>query len=278
MNKTYTDKILELNLDELIFRYNGPYKSVTKWLRPSFYRDKKEIALSNIQGQVPENVLTDLVSARTLTLLIKEIITYADSLKALTGHFFKSYATDFQAIESAIAKTHQISSLSWLNGVPDKLAQEASSITNQNSRYIALAKEILELLDSSNKEFTDLQSILPTAFMVNSLSIQQAPLTVLESWTKTTVEKLSQLLGITGIALQTCKGDQSPQNYKQLIDGISTAEEIRKKETAFLENQPMLIAHYGSQFLNFDTNWELIIANLHWTRQIQRNLKSGSNP
>ena len=72
LKEKYSEKIRALNLDELIERYNGPYRTILRWLRPSFYRDRKQIALVSLNGKVPKTVANDLISARRLKILRKK--------------------------------------------------------------------------------------------------------------------------------------------------------------------------------------------------------------
>ncbi len=129
LQKTYNDKINELNLDEEVVRYSGPYRSFTRLFSSEYHRDQKKIALIAHGGRVPKSILDDLVLARKVKSLDAVITSYAESVRNFLGHFYRGYETDFPKVERALAETSEIIGLSGTVPTPEnliKLATESS--------------------------------------------------------------------------------------------------------------------------------------------------------
>ena len=62
---------------------------------------------------------------------------------------------------------------------------------------------------------------------------------------------------------------QEPSNYKQLLDDLKNAEEIRKKEAAIIGEKAQLQEKFGSRFNELETNWQDIVEVLEWVKKVQ---------
>ena len=78
-------------------------------------------------------------------------------------------------------------------------------------------------------------------------------------------------------ALVECK-NQVPKNYRELIDDLNTAENIRSKETAFQGEKTKLQSLFGHRFIEFETNWQEITNALEWTKEFKAMLGYQSIP
>ena len=67
--------------------------------------------------------------------------------------------------------------------------------------------------------------------------------------------------------MTTCK--QEPKSYKQLLDDLKNAEEVRKKEAAIIGEKAQLQTKYGSRFNELETDWQDIVSVLEWTQKVQ---------
>jgi len=74
LSKTYISGLYELDLDELITRYNGAYQSFTRMFNSNFSKDQKAIAKVSIDGRVPKTVLSDLIDARKSKLCMPRLM------------------------------------------------------------------------------------------------------------------------------------------------------------------------------------------------------------
>ena len=269
LGQIYSDEIFNLDLDGMIMRYSGPHKRFLKWLRPSFYRDQKQIAQASREGHVPKSVLNDLVDVRRLKTLDTEIDANAEPVRSALGHFYRGYETDFQQIERAVEIASEILRLSNVTQIPENLAKLASYGSNPLPLMKLNGKELQESVDKWEQTVGELSSLVPAYHVPNSgLSIHQTPLVELQNWTRETESKLLTLCETTDEILKTCKKD-APQNYNRLLDDLRNAENVRKKETELLEKKALLQQKFGFRFVGLETNWEEILSILQWTKKVQ---------
>jgi superfamily I DNA and/or RNA helicase len=269
LGKTYKQRIFELDLDEFVRRYRDRYKSSLRWLRPSFYSDQKQIALATHDGKVPESVLNDLLDARRLKALSDEIEASTESVRSLLGHFYQGYDTDFQRIEKAIQNTIEFHRLMGAAAVPETLAKLVTNGSEPEIVINRIGSELQESLDRWDQLAKELNDLLPINSLPNSsLSVYETPLVLLQEWAKITEKQLNPLLEKTKETLETCKAEE-PQNYKQLIEDLKDAENVRKKETEILEDSALLQKKFGFRFAELNTNWEEILSILHWTQELR---------
>jgi DNA replication protein DnaC len=275
--KTYDDRIYELDLDELVTRYNGSYRGLARLFRPSYHRDQKRIALLTREGRVPKTILKDLIDARRAKALKTGIVGYTDTLQRLLGHFYDGPNTDFQKIEKAIEATSEIFMILGSTAVPENLAKLASHGTSPPQQVRGIGLELQESVYTWRHSVEELSSVIPVDLLPNSkLSIFKTPLVELEEWANQTAKRVGQLLQITSDVLQTCK--REPENYRQLLDDLKSAENLRRKEDEFLEGKALPKAKFGSRFSEFNTDWKEIMSVLEWTQKAQTVFGSNEMP
>ncbi len=269
LEKTYTREFFKTELDELINRYNSIYTSSLKWVRSSFYRDQKQIALLTHDGKVPKSVLQDLLDTRKLKLLRAELEASVDSVKELLGHFYEGNATDFERAEKTIETTSELFRRAGAAGIPDELAKLVSYGSDPPLIIRQLGIELKESFEKWSQLAEELSSLLPTSRLPNSsLPLYETPITMLQDWVSTVEKQLIVICEITREALKTSKAD-APQNYKQLINDLKDAEQVRKKEAAFFQEHEALQTKFGSRFADLETKWDEILSVLDWTKKLQ---------
>jgi hypothetical protein len=269
LERTYSNRIFEIDLDEFIRRYTDLYQSFLRWLRPSFYRDRRQIALLTHDGKVPKSVLQDLLNARRVKTLSAEIEASTESVHSLLGHFYQGYETDFQRIEKAIEIASELFRLSGATGVSENLARLISYGSDPPLVIKQLGNELQASFEKWDQLAKEMPSLLPLSCMPNSsLPLYETPTTMLRDWASSVENQLCILCEITEETLKTSKGEE-PQNYKQLIDDLKDAEDVRKKETGILGESELLQTKFGFRFSGLETCWEEILSVLHWTRKVQ---------
>lgn len=270
LEKTYiTDRLLTLDLDELIRCYGTSYQNPLRWLRPSFHRDQKQISLLTHTGKVPESILEDLSDARKLKMLKARITASAEQDRELLGHFYQGYDTDFQGVENAIKKASEILSSYATSPLPDEKATLFSHGSNPPLMIKQLAQPLAESLIEWDKLAKDLDPLVPINRLPTlGLPINETHLNSIREWTRAIERQLFPLCEITDDALETCKAE-CPEEYKSLIADLRDAETVGKKEAAVLEKRELLQTKFGFRFHDLDTQWEEILKVLDWTEKFQ---------
>jgi hypothetical protein len=267
LEETYSDGIYELDLDTLIENYSGPYQSVMKLFNASYRNDQKQIAKLTNDGKVPQNVLNDLIDARKVKKLHAKIEASAETIRNLLGHFYRKTRTDFQGAEKAIALTDEIKKLSWATQIPEALLKIITNSSSPSPMIKNLGLELQESVDKWEQQAKDIESLIPLKMPKSDAPITQTSLTMIEEWSNETEKHLNPLYTLTNETLATSK--QEPQNYKQLIDDLKNAEDIRKKEAQIIGEKVQLQEKYGSRFQELETDWQDILNVLEWTKKVQ---------
>jgi hypothetical protein len=269
LEKTYTDEIFKIDLDGFIRRYNDLYKSGLRLFRPGYYRDQKQISLLTHEGKAPKSVLQDLLDARRVKTLSAEIAASAESVHALLGHFYQGYSTDFQQVERAVDVASEFFGMCGTIGVPDKLSQLVSYGSTPPLVIKQIGNELYDSYEKWNQLTEALRSLLPMSRVPNSsLPLYETPLTTLQEWASSVETHLVALCEMTRETLKTMKGEEL-QNYKQLIDDLKDAENVRKKKAEILSESELLQAKFGFRFSGLETSWEEILSVLNWTIKLQ---------
>jgi hypothetical protein len=267
LNKSYTVGIYNLDLDELIARYNGSYQSFTRMFSSSFRNDQKQIARVSIDGKVPQNVLDDLIDARKVKMLHSEIDAQAENLKALLGRFYQGYDTNFIRIEKALNLLNELKTVTWANPLPEKLVKLFTNASSPSPMLKNLGSELEDSIVKWEQQTKDVSELLPQSLPYSDLAINQAALSRLEEWIIDVEKQLAPLSIITKETLSTAK--TLPKTYKQLFNDLVNAEEVRRKEATVTGEKSQLQIKYGSRFNGLETNWVAIISVLEWVKKVQ---------
>ncbi len=267
LEETYSEEFFDLNLEELIANYSGPYQSGLKIFNSNYRNDQKKIAKLTLNGRVPKNILQDLIDARRVKKIQDKIEKEAETTRILLGHYYNKTRTDFQGAEKAIALTHEVKKLSWATNIPDILLKLLTTSTSPSPMIKNLGLEIQDSIDKWEQQNSEVESLIPTKIPKSEESIAQTPLQQLEDWATEIEKQLIPICNQTRDVLTTSKVE--PQNYRQLIQDLKDAEEIRKREAQITSERLLLQEKYGRRFLGLETNWEDIVAVLEWCEKVQ---------
>ncbi len=267
LSKSYTSGIYELDLDELITRYNGSYQGFTRMLSPSFRGDQKQIARVSVDGRVPKTILGDLIDARKVKALHTEIDAQAEDVKKLLGRFYQGYNTDFLSVEKAVNMLNELKQVKWANPLPESLVKLVTSTSSPSPMIKHLGSELDDSIVKWEQQAKEIAELIPERLPYSDLPLNQTALSPLEEWAADVEKQLAPLNILTKETLSTAK--TSPKNYNQLLEDLANAEEVRRKEAAITGEKFQLQIKYGSRFNLLETNWLDIISVLEWVKRVQ---------
>ena len=276
IEKIYTNDFYRLDLDRLVMQYNGPYRGIGKWINPSYYSDQKQIALVTHEGRVPQSILKDLIDARRVRLLKEEIRSYEKLLQQLLGHFYQGLNTNFEDVEKAIEKMLEICRLLRTNVVPKNIARIACHEISPQFEVQQLPIELKESVQEWRRANEQLSSIIPTRMANSKILMTKTSLVEVQEWANETERQLSSLFGTINNVLNVIT--REPQNFKQFLNDLRMAEELRKKEAKFLRDEALFQTKFGVRFRGFKTDWTQIIRIIDWTKKLQAMFESTEIP
>jgi very-short-patch-repair endonuclease len=265
--ETYSDDIYDLDLDELITNYSGPYQSPMKIFNSSYRNDQKKIAKLTNDGKVPKTLLTDLNDARKVKKMHTKIEESAETIRTLLGHYYHKTRTDFKGAEKAVALAVEIKNLSWATQIPETLLKLLTTPTSPSPMIKNLGEELQASVAKWEQQANEMALLVPPNMPKSDAPITQTLLPLLEEWATETEKQLTALCALTKDTLATSK--QEPQTYKQLLEDLRNAENIRKKEAQIIGEKAQLQEKFGSRFQELETNWQDIVTVLEWCKRIQ---------
>ncbi|MGA2386108.1 MAG: DUF3320 domain-containing protein [Candidatus Bathyarchaeia archaeon] len=267
LDVTYTEGLYKLDLDGLIARYNGYSQSSLKIFNSGYRNDQRQIAGVTIDGKVPKTVLADLVDARKVKKLEAEIEESTETVRTLLGHYYHKSKTDFNGAEKALAVAAEIRKLSWATTIPENLLKLVTNSSSPSPMIKNLGMEIQESVVRWEQQLKDLESLIPASMPKSSAAITWTPLPLVEEWLNEAERQLTPLNAATRETLAVSK--QEPESYKQLLEDLRNAEEIRKKEAAIVGEKAQLQKKFGARFKELETDWQDIVAVLDWVEKVQ---------
>jgi hypothetical protein len=267
LEETYSEEFFDLNLDELIANYSGPYQSSLKVFNSNYRNDQKKIAKITLNGRVPKTILQDLIDARRVKKIQDKIEKEAETTRILLGHYYNKTRTDFQGAEKAIALTDEVKKLSWAATIPDILLKLLTTSTSPSPMIRNLGLEIQDSITKWEQQSIEVESLIPSKVPKSEESIMQTPLQQLEDWATEIERHLIPLCNQTRDVIAASK--MEPENYKQLIQDLKDTEEVLKKEAQIVGEKLLLQEKYGRRFQGLETSWEDIIAVLEWCKKVQ---------
>lgn len=267
LSKIYTAGLYNLDLDELVVRYNSGYSGLTKMFSSSFRNDQKQIARVSIDGKVPETVLADLIDARKVKALNAEIDVQAENIRNLLGRFYQGYDTDFLRIEKALNIIRELKAVPWSNVLSENVIKLVTSTTCPTPMIKHLGSELEESIIKWEQQAKDVSELLPESLPYSNVVLNQTALQRLEEWVLDVEKQLAPLSILTKETLATAVS--LPKTFKQLFEDLANAEEVRRKEAMVTGEKSQLQIKYGSRFNGLETNWLDIIYVLDWVKKTQ---------
>ena len=267
LEEIYSDGFYELDLDGLIERYNVEYQSALKIFKSTYRNDQKQIARLTNNGKVPKTIQQDLIDARNVKKLHSKIEASAENVHTLMGHYYNKTRPDFQGAEKALTLVDEIRKFSWGTQIPEALIKLLTSSSNPSPMIKNLGLDLQESVGKWEQQTKDLDSLIPQKMPNSDSPITQTSLSILEEWASETEKPLNPLNELTKDTLNT--STQEPQTYKQLIQDLKNAEEIRKKEAQIVGEKIQLQEKFGRRFQELETNWQDILAVIEWCKKVQ---------
>ncbi|HLN89603.1 MAG TPA: hypothetical protein VK253_06010, partial [Candidatus Binatia bacterium] len=267
LEQTYNDGIYDLDLEGLIERYGGEYQSGLRIFNSAYRNDQKQIARLTNDGKVPKEIQQDLIDARKVKKMQTKIEESAEAVRTLLGHYYHKSRTDFLGAEKAIALTDEIKKLSWATQIPDALLKLLTASTSPSPMIKNLGLELQDSVSKWEQQGKDVESLIPLSMPKSDVPIAQMSMPLLEEWGNETEKQLTPLNNLTNQTLTAAK--QEPQNYKQLIQDLKNAEDIRKKEAQIVGEKVQLQEKFGSRFQELETNWQDIVSVFEWCKKVQ---------
>ena len=247
----YDESFLEMDLDRLIEKYNGIYKTLFRWLSPSFYKDRKAIARVTRGGVVPTSIREDLLAARELNRLRLRLEKESERTVQILGRLFQGHDTNFELIERTYNTASEIIRLAGFP-VPDEFIRVVSLDVLPDRELINLGTKLLRSLEEWNHLLPNFVFLFPSEQVTSSeLLVWQSPFVKIQQWLSNLEIPLADLRTIAKVSR---KGTVPITVREDLL----LAREVNQMRIQLENEREKVSALLGRHYQSEDTNFDLV--------------------
>jgi hypothetical protein len=259
LGQTFTDDVLELDLDGLIARFETVHHGFGK-LRGSYRDDKRTVASVTRVGKVSRETLESLPAAREWQNASRELDKAEGREAAHLGQrYYRREDTDFAELSDALTTAERALTLagraSSFEGLQSQLALEAHSSPELRDRAQWISGGFASWRASAEAQLgSDLAA-----------SVLGQPL---ESGAEH-LRQLAELIGpltdsqerVDSVAKRELAADQT-------VRALSLRTQLDAHERALVESMPADQAELGEAYAGLDTDWEDLESRLSWAEEL----------
>jgi very-short-patch-repair endonuclease len=276
---TYTEAILELDLDWFVQAFAGRYGRWYRFLFPGFYKARKAIASCSHDGRLSRNAHRDLVLAKEVKRRKAELDAQTPKTKRLLGSYYRGYDTDFDQIERALKVATEAMTLAGQTPLPDalrdQLALDGAVSPAARTAAARLRPSLFETLEVSRS----IADLLPLASLPPSgLALEETSLALVGTWASAAATAAAQFRDTTDEAA-TASATGLPETVEELLQDLEVVGTIRSLEVRLseaVESLRIRTEELRTRYVGRFTSWEEVLAGLAWADLVRQHF--GSRP
>lgn len=274
----YEEGILDLQTEDLIERFSGPYSSILRFLRPGYYRSKRQMKRLRKDGQLPGSILADLRKVQALKELEAQLVSKFPAYEGLLGGSFRGFETDFGRIGLALSVADELVELAGVQPMPEQIVRQASAQGLATLDLRVAAERLRQSMDEGEKRLQTAKPFLPPEFWDGSgLPIEEKPLAELKSWTSELAVKAGQVKDLIDNVL-SCKRSGGAGTCRQIDEDLARLEEMRSIERHVEADSARLQGRFGKRFAGMETIWDEALGAIDWVSRFRNHLGDGQVP
>ena len=253
----YEESFLRKDLDRLIEMVSTHYSSFTRWIKPGFYRLRRDLCQCRRDGQIPKRLLKDLLAARDVLRLEKKIAQQSDRFQRLLGGWYRKYETDFNRLEEAVAVCVELIGL--VGGLGNDRVRDQASLGSTPSPEPRMAARQLRATVVVWEQKTDcLFTQLPIAPVLPSrMTLRTCQMSELAEWATGLAGQAQIVLDFYADVKASIRVglDLTPQEILSDLRLLSNLMDLEKKIGAGAERAQTLLGRWYGQY---DTDFSRI--------------------
>lgn len=270
----FDDRILAIDPNPWLGRWEGRYRSSWRFLMPDYHRDRRELRRLSRSGQVDNEVVDDLRTLREFRQRRDRLRErYAGAAKLL-GRFAAvldlapARVADAQRAVETVGQALQ--RLHWLSIaiVPTPLLRLLTSGTGLSPTLDALRRRLRDSLTEWNRRTQALRWIPSQSLPETNLPLADNPLAALHAYAATLAERLdrldAQLMPVLSQPLL-----QRPERLEPLLDDLREADLLRAWLASEQAHHAERSQRFGPAFQGEFTDWDQLRRSLTWVRQVR---------
>jgi very-short-patch-repair endonuclease len=274
----YESGILDLDTKDLIERFSGPYSSIFRIFRPTYYTSKRQIKRLRKDGRLPLSILSDLRRLQDLKALEAQLVKDFPTYRELLGVCFRGFETDFERVGHALTSAQELLQLAGVQPLAQQFVRQASAqgIATLDLRTVASRlKKSLEDWDSKTQQ---VKQYLPADFWDSSgVSIEERLLEDLVPWSAKLAGEAGEVRDLLDRVLPYMR---SPEGFTchRMIGDLERLGELRKVEAEIAAESKHLQERFGKRFAGIETAWDQVLAAVQWAARFKHHMGAGEIP
>ena len=273
----YDEPFLALDLDTFISNLSTRYVSPLRWLKPGFYRLRRQVRRWRKDGRTPPNIMNDLRRARDLVRLEAKIRSDSERTAGLLGSWYRGYRTNFARLENAVEVAGELLGILGTD-LPKSVITRACLGSVPSVELQEMAGQLKGVLEKCELELAGLSRLLQLERLPSSrVSLYESPFEDVITWLKSLTVPLSA--AVTHIkAMDSLTRSRNERKPSEILSDLEALSDLRELESQMLSESEHLRATYGNRFVGLDTNWEDIINTIRWAERLMVHLGQKTPP
>lgn len=265
----YDESFLALDVDLLMQDLSQRYSSPLRWLKPGFYRLRRQVRRCRRDGRVPPDIMRDLLAARDLRRLEAKMQSEAERGRGLLGHWYRGYETNFSRVEEALGVARRLLNLVPTRPVPRQLIDHVCIGAVPSDNLIMTATRLTQSLGIWEGQSASLYGLLPVDHLPSSvLPLAQSGLQDVLNWANGLLEPLETAVSYLDAVESSLRSPatRSPGDILADLDALASLHDL---ESQVQQESVRLQAIYRERFVGLQTGWENILAALDWAKRLR---------
>jgi len=267
----YRDDVTNLDPEALITYLEGPGSSPFRYLRPSHYNVRNEIAKATKTGEIPTTIIQDLKVVSELKKLMKTITSEQEEARSRLGSYYKDGRIDFEAAGEAMKNARETLHLIGTSRAPKQLRDNLCVATKPREDLLGYSRSLGDSLQSWRATSRQLRAILPEKQPGGKTRIKNLQLGELKQWATELNMRLDALSEAIKPALVTATSD-TPKALNILLSDLKKAEMLQSFEEEEAELAPQRRDTFGGLYQGISTDWVKVTGAIDWTRSLLKAL------
>jgi hypothetical protein len=276
----YAPSIVELDLDAVIRRFAADYTSLTRILRPNYWKDMRLLrALQRAPRKLTvEMALGDLQLAREVRRLERWVQENEAHLDAELGLWFKGRETSWSELRDAL--DHLGAVLDWFGQSAPPLAL-VQLLTTSGSDITTLQRLYREATAAASRTDTALEQLLhfvePQRLPFGATALTDVEFCRVHEWLTLVRAACVGFWSAQEIILPEAHRPHA-LTWQQVVEDLREGCWLQEEEAALSGLAGQLCEQYEHFFHGLTTDWEQITKALAWARRFQSAFEEGTVP
>jgi very-short-patch-repair endonuclease len=274
----YEPDVLDLDIKDLIEKFSGPYASVFRFFRPSYYKSKRQIRRARKEGKFPVAILTDLRKVQALKDSEARIVQEFPQYRELLGTCFKGFETDFGRVSRALNNAEELVRLAGVQPLPGQFTRQACAQGVATIELRTTAARLKDTIDDWEKRLPQVKPYLPADFWDGSaLPIEERPLEDVKQWSEQAAVAAKEVCELADPILACARPPQGLTCHR-IVQDLERLGELRRIEGEIASESGRLRERLGQRFLGIETAWDKLLEAVQWAARFMAHMGDRAIP